>query len=629
MAGCGGLKILLLWVGIVNHLTRCQSPETTQPSPANTSGSPTTTSTNQKSDSQSNSSQNQNSTPITNSSISQATTQAPPPPQSNQSSPANTSDSPTTTSTKQTPDSQSKSSQNQNSPPITNSSTSQATTQAPPPPQCDYTVTPVKFGFQIDITSSTNGTYTINIEEEGLTWKKYHEHQHSNQSSSLKIQHLKPCTEYKLGVTLIDNNGDETSCNHAGNKTKTIDMSQSDIEEVERCSPGYVCYRSDWNIMSSLSASNNNPAKSCMNDKKTLCIELKNNDFCSDLTVNFASGNCPSFSLTKSIRLDFLNPRIPTFQNKLPVKIKVDLPPNCNVTDDYTCVESGNPNKSKTPSELEPFTDYRCVGHIKDNVTVINTTAFNVKIDCDVTVTSVTKSVTNTSADWSWTTKSNNCPQIIQDISYSCSCDPKSVGTDHKSLGRPVVKHSTGGKCIISGLTPYTNYTCKVQPTYNRNDVKTPSKTQLETKAGIPDKPRNVALTVLDHNVIKVTCHNELFHGPREEYIARLHYDSDPENEIQKTRPKGKCDFEFRDLSYLTAYKVKVTTYNGELESEPVTEGVSTQYNSKALIGVMAFILISIIITLAVCLMCRKSRSDVTEDVMLETATYMNVPTRG
>nr|XP_046247130.1 receptor-type tyrosine-protein phosphatase C isoform X4 [Scatophagus argus] len=631
MAGLCGLKTLLLWAGIIAWIN-CQSPQKTSSSdesssprtvteasatPSVTSHTPPLTSPTPFSD------------PSVKAADTSATTQAPLSAQSNQSSPANTSDSPTTTSTNQTPDSQSNSSQNQTSPPITTSSTSQATTQAPPSAQCDYTVTPIKFGFQINITSSTNGTYTINIEEEGLTrgQTQYHQHQHSNQSSSLEIQHLKPCTEYKHSVTFIDNNGNETSCYHAGNKTKTIDMSQNDIKEVERCSPGYVCYHSDWNITSSLSASNNNPAESCMNDSKTLCIELNNNDFCSDLTVNFASGNCPSFSLTKSISIDFLNPSkiTTTVQNKLPGDIKVDLAANCNVTDDYTCVESGNSNKYKTPSELEPFTDYRCVGHIKDNVTVINIPAFNVTIDCNVTITTEPKRVTNTSVDWSWTTKSINCSHLskLEKFSYNCSCSP----TGHKGDGGRVGKYSKEGKCIISGLTPYTSYTCGAQPTYN--NVKTPSEIPLpdiETKPGIPEKTPKVTLTVLDHNVIKVTCHLvKSFYGPKKEYIARLHYDSDPENEIQEKKEE-KCDFEFRDLSYLTAYKVKVTTYNGELESEPVTKGVSTQYDSKALIGFLVFLIILtsvalLFVTYKIYILKRRKSRDMTETLMLISTT--------
>lgn len=76
---------------------------------------------------------------------------------------------------------------------------------------------------------------------------------------------------------------------------------KDDIEEVN-CTPGYVCYRSDWNISSSLSPSNHIQAEPCKSDNKILCIIPRYDDICSDLTTTFTSGNCSnSFSLTKSI----------------------------------------------------------------------------------------------------------------------------------------------------------------------------------------------------------------------------------------------------------------------------------------------------------------------------------------
>lgn len=73
---------------------------------------------------------------------------------------------------------------------------------------------------------------------------------------------------------------------------------EMDIQDV-RCIPGYVCYRSDWDISSSLSTSNK--IEPCKSDMKTFCIKPGYKDICTDLTTNFTSGNCMNFTVTKSI----------------------------------------------------------------------------------------------------------------------------------------------------------------------------------------------------------------------------------------------------------------------------------------------------------------------------------------
>ncbi|KAI3368591.1 hypothetical protein L3Q82_025601, partial [Scortum barcoo] len=129
-----------------------------------------------------------------------------------------------------------------------------------------YTVTTIKFGFKIDITSVNNGSYNINITEVGRPeTAKTSSVQYPD--SSHEILHLKPCTEYKHNVAFIDSTGKEIHCTHTENKTTTTGMSKDDVKDI-RCTPGYVCYRSEWDISSSLSASNKIPAEPCRSDKK-------------------------------------------------------------------------------------------------------------------------------------------------------------------------------------------------------------------------------------------------------------------------------------------------------------------------------------------------------------------------
>ena len=86
-----------------------------------------------------------------------------------------------------------------------------------------YTVTPIKFGLQIDITSSPPGLYTIKINEVGQqeTGKTF-----NNQTSPHDITHLKPCTEYEHYVMFNDGTDGQTPCSSTEHKTRTSSMSK-------------------------------------------------------------------------------------------------------------------------------------------------------------------------------------------------------------------------------------------------------------------------------------------------------------------------------------------------------------------------------------------------------------------
>lgn len=117
-----------------------------------------------------------------------------------------------------------------------------------------------------------------------------------------------------------------------------------------------------------------------------------------------------------------------------------------------------------------------------------------------------------------------------------------------------------------------------------------------------PSTPQNVAVSHTENNVIKVKCdHPKYFHGSENKVIARLLKSNTVINSGTADLRKKKCQFEFRDLDYLTAYTVKVciilclttkllyvfsflmsnlslqvSSDNGVFESEPVTKKIST-----------------------------------------------------
>ncbi|XP_040895639.1 receptor-type tyrosine-protein phosphatase C-like isoform X2 [Toxotes jaculatrix] len=511
-------------------------------------------------------------------------------------------------------------SQNLTSPPVTQLITTViTTTQAPP--QCSYTVTPIKFGFQFNITSSTTGDYTINIKDEDQSETAESVTVYSNQTSSHDIKDLKPCTEYEHNVAFIDAAGQENPCDYTESQTRTNDINENDIEVEANCISGHVCYRSNWDISSLQSTPA--PAEQCGN--KVFCFKPGINDICSDFTTTLTSENCgdSSFSLTKHIPVGFLNTTeiSQNVSKQFPVKIEATLPPNCkNLSIDYTCREHDGVNEPKNLSELEPFTDYICTGQIKDNnVTIGNTAAVDFRIDCDFTIKITTERVTDTSIELEWDTTSRNCQHVLQGLqklSYDCSCERR-----HNAAAE---KHASGGTCHITGLKPWRIYTCEVQPKYNNKEADKKASVTRGTESGTPDDVFHLKATLPENNVIKVTCgHPESFHGPENIYRARLHYGSDTLIHKENT----KCEFEFKDLLYSTSYTVEVTAFNGIHESQPETIDVDTLYNDKAVIGFLVFMIITFSTVAVVLYMiyikkCRTSRNDMRLE---STAIYVNV----
>lgn len=62
---------------------------------------------------------------------------------------------------------------------------------------------------------------------------------------------------------------------------------------------GCVCYQSNWDISSSISAPNVTSADQCSSGSKSFCV--KHRDICSEFETTFTSGNCSSFNITTNI----------------------------------------------------------------------------------------------------------------------------------------------------------------------------------------------------------------------------------------------------------------------------------------------------------------------------------------
>ncbi|XP_026002954.1 receptor-type tyrosine-protein phosphatase C isoform X2 [Astatotilapia calliptera] len=530
----------------------------------------------------------------------------------------------TSNETSLTPTPPSNSSDSQASPTGTTvTATTEATETTPEPPKCSYTVTPIEFGLQINVMNFTPGDYNISITEGGR--RVIEERVNSTQHN---IQRLKPCTEYEHQVVFIHSDGSKTlQCTSTGNKTKTKEMSKTDITGQSSIN-GCVCYQSNWDISSSISAPNVTSADQCSSGSKSFCV--KHRDICSDFETTFTSGNCSSFNITTNIIVDLYNSSEIELSGStgLPAVIQPTLPTikECkNITVYYTCSEKDKPGQTNKPlSKLDPFRNYRCTGLIsKNNISTDKTTPpVHLNTDCDLKFNIKNKTAMK-SIELSWKTTSDNCKDVLhtlRNLSYDCSCSSNDK-TGITGIPKP---QSDGGTCDFTGLEAFTDYTCGVQPKYNSKTVSKKREVPLRTAPGVPDGSPKVTVTVPENNVIKVECkHGDKIRGPIEKrrFIARLHPGG--ENKLQN---KTVCEFEFKDLSYSTAYRVEVTVFNGYFESQPGRGTADTRYNDKAVIGFLVFLIILTSVALLfviykIYILKRRQSHDLGESMMLISTT--------
>ncbi|XP_029939282.1 receptor-type tyrosine-protein phosphatase C isoform X2 [Salarias fasciatus] len=541
MAGLRGLKVLLLWTGIIG-LASCQSTTGTSPATVN-APLPTTT-----------------AAPSANN---DQTNQSPDPKTS-------TVDQPSTT----------------NGTTVKATETSTATEPSPAPTECSFKVNPVRFGLSIEMINGTTANYTVRItEEEGST--ESHTVHFSDQNSTRSFKDLKPCAKYDVSVTFMDSAGNERLCNSTVNVTETDSMNAADISRGS-CMPGWVCYQSGWDLSASLSTPKKKATKLCENG---ICFKPALEDICSEFTTTFEHvGSCGNSSdRREDITVDFLNSSEirQKFIPGLPAQIDTVLPSKCvNLSVDYTCSEPNKANETKKLSELKPFTNYTCTGLIKNNNNSLNKTTPPVPalISCHFRLNKQEPDVTNTSIRLSWETFSPNCESIVPDLSYECSCQ-RSGSKDLPEEGK-AGKRPDGGSCLIRGLSAFTDYSCVVSTSYMGEIRYWEPQPERKTKPGTPGPVTDLKVTIIDHNVMKVTCKPPYdgFKGREQIYKARL------SNGVKKDK-MASCEFEFRDLSYLTEYTVEVTASNGVLESHPRTDKRSTRYNDKAVIGFLVFLI--------------------------------------
>lgn len=178
----------------------------------------------------------------------------------------------------------------------------------------------ISSGFQINTTSFLTD-YTISFLEKG---RPEHETKYLNAPND-QINNLKPCTDYQLSVTFINNSKSQIVCSetkrtralgeykdfrllgwtlyfqlegkHLGVKLRNcVFLSGKEEIRVSRCTPGHICYQTDWTISPSELKHDNKTAQEQKDG--SLSFQLDDEDVCSSFTVNFTPTNCKDSSFT-------------------------------------------------------------------------------------------------------------------------------------------------------------------------------------------------------------------------------------------------------------------------------------------------------------------------------------------
>ncbi|KAG7487604.1 hypothetical protein MATL_G00025170 [Megalops atlanticus] len=352
---------------------------------------------------------------------------------------------------------------------------------------------------------------------------------------------------------------------------------ESDLKlEVDATS---ICFTTSWNIHTlSFKVGDRNVNGTCTpREKKYVCT---------DAAVEVTLDICGKSILRNITKRILPGPNDVEFiQNETwPVTITPSISHTCknedlNVT--YIC-EAG---RNLTIEELQPFKKYGCAGHIQyktDSIWVpVGHKEFTVNTVCGVKITIDSDSTSDT-IKLQWEDKIEKCQtkgtNFYQNYSYDYCCGEE---------GKCERDNTRLKMYTIYGLNPYKKYKCYVYAKYKGMDVGHETK-MIWTKPGKPDKlvPLDPVPKSSNHFLVKCNSVTD-WKGEEGSYTAKIR---SPYETPEVT--KKKCDFEFKDLSYLTKYTVEITCFNGVNTSDPATVTFHTSYNDKALIGFLAFLIV-------------------------------------
>ncbi|XP_077188853.1 receptor-type tyrosine-protein phosphatase C [Paroedura picta] len=298
-----------------------------------------------------------------------------------------------------------------------------------------------------------------------------------------------------------------------------------------------------------------------------------------------------------------------------------DTPQHCDVTYSYCCrPASGSQDAQNCPESctskphceiqnLSPNKNYSCKSEIflqneKVNKTIAITTDFG-KPDILSVCNLITKSSRTISVHWQneWNSPING---YIVRLSFS----------QGETSWENDVKLNTNQSW--DELMPFTNYTVSVWAyIFNRRNDKIDGEQcliHIQTDPDKPSVPENPNVFIQGkNNEVRILCSEpKHINGPSQVY--KVQWDD-------RMMVNYSCHFDL-NLSFLTTYNFTITVFNGYFESNPQYIGITTKYDSDALIIFLAFFIIVTTLALIIVLykiydLNKEKSRDSDESVML------------
>ncbi|XP_026053962.1 receptor-type tyrosine-protein phosphatase C-like isoform X2 [Carassius auratus] len=420
----------------------------------------------------------------------------------------------------------------------------------------------------VNITGSKDQNYTIRIKDKHNETRAA---EISNQTVfKIPFEWLKPCTVYTVSVDDCELSGNNifTSSKKVEALKKTVVTSVTDNE---------VCLKGEltgiqWNL--------------------TECVKITEQNSCAH-THTVVLDTC---NYTMNVTLPPVKPKI-NFKETIPSQFEwMNKPERCNAALlNISCINDENKKGTvyglNTSVLLLLNTHYSCTGEYPREKQPIKSNELDIQIKCDWQKKGQFQPLSSSSLEISWTSlEGDRCSGIEWD-SYSVSCKtPDRHGNNHP--GSCTQDSVTSTVCRITGLLPYTDYECSITGTVNQKPyvIYTGNSTTLSDK---PIFQSEIEVIHPSHNSLEIKCENKRpkinWNGGEGTFQAEITYNGEPP--ITK-KPKTKCSFHFQDLYYLTTYKIQITAKNKEGHSAFVTSEATTQYNDKAVVGFLVFLII-------------------------------------
>ncbi|XP_051980081.1 receptor-type tyrosine-protein phosphatase C-like isoform X6 [Xyrauchen texanus] len=453
--------------------------------------------------------------------------------QSSSTSPANTTAPLTSTQSSST------------SPPLTtDNSTSQVT--------CQYNLTNGENDPVVKITGSANRTYTVMLvgDQRETLLDTY-----VSSSFTIPFKMLKPCTNYTIRVD---------GCISSGDTTIFYNVSESKKHSVSVTSAGdEICVTDEkWNL--------------------SKCEIVTPENSCKWKAVDFVLEKC---TYTINVTMPPVKPDI-TFTEDIPSRFNwTNKLEECDNGLKVKCTNNSDTNiySINESVSLLPLMKYDCAGEFSYQNEIIKSKNIPIYIDCEWGKNTVMINSTNTSISMSWK-QNDKCREFkLHDFKAQC------LGKNSPEEVKCTTYNTTYGvECTINKLHPYTDYNCEMKATSDK--TYNISNFNQKTKASNPDFKEIKVTYHHNKNYFTATC-NESGDWNGKEGTFQAELINNKKIEIS-TKYQKKCHFTFSDLYYLTTYKIKITATNGNGLEQHIETEATTDYNDKAVIGFLVFLII-------------------------------------